>query len=156
MPAKRKPPDGSPSKPKRTRPDVVARKQLAKATSCTVVKTTWNSFCKSEGKALALDSCLYEVNKAIAEAYMLANLHVLRMCERSLPIRELSQAFFYQCLSAVSCGERKKRTVKDELLAQSVQLYESWRPDGYSPPQSTELCSGDVISTVELSLNPCA
>lgn len=155
MPPKRKPPDPDDLfaecmdfarkhlfKDKRTRGDVAVRKQIAKETSCTVVKTTWNSFCRPEGKALALDTCLFEVNKAITEAYLLANLHALRMCEIDHPVRELGQTFYYQCLSAVSQGERNKTVIKDLDFRQSVELYQSWRPDGYTPPQSAHLCSG--------------
>ena len=155
MPPKRKPPDTDELfaecmsfaakhlfKDKRTRADVAVRKQIAKETSCTVVKTTWNSFCKPEGKALAIESCLFHVNKAIAEAYLLANLHVLRMCETGKPIRELGQTFYYQCLSAISSGERNKTVIKDLEFRNSVEVYQSYRPVDYTPPQSAHLCSG--------------
>lgn len=129
-------------KDKRTRQDVTLRKLVTKETSCTVVKTTWNSFCKPPGKALALESCLLQVNKAVAEAYLLANVHVLRICELQKPISELGQTFYYQCLSAVSRSERNKSDIKDMDFRHSVELYESYRPAGYFPPRSTHLASG--------------
>ena len=129
-------------KEKRTRTDVVDRKHRTRETSCTIVKTTWNSFCKSEAKSLALESCLFQVNKAITEAYLLANLHVIRMCELGLKLHDLGQTFYYQCLSAISCGERNKTLIKDLNFRQTVEMYSSLRPDGYLPPQSAHLCSG--------------
>ena len=129
-------------KEKRTRTDVAVRKQRARDTSCTIVKTTWNSFCKPEAKSLALESCLYQVHKAITEAYLLANMHVMRMCELNKPMPEICQTFYYQCLSAVSWSERNRATIKDLLFRQTVDEYMSCRPDSYVPAYSSHLGSG--------------
>lgn len=110
--------------------------------SCTIVKTTWNSFCKPEAKSLALESCLFQVHKAITEAYLLANLHVLRMCELSKPMPEICQTFYYQCLSAVSWSERNRATIKDLLFRQTVEAYMRSRPSSYLPAYSSHLGSG--------------
>lgn len=39
----------------------------------TCVKSSWNQFCKVPGKALNIEDALFNMNKAICEAYLLAN-----------------------------------------------------------------------------------
>ena len=129
-------------KEKATRADVATRIRDNKDTQCTVVKTTWNTFCKPEGRQLPIDSVLFELNKTVLEAYVLANLHVIRMCSASLPVPKLDQSFFYGCLSAVSSASRQKQTITNILFRQSVAEYLSWRPQNYRAPDSTHLASG--------------
>jgi hypothetical protein len=128
--------------PTRTREDVKLCVQRNRETECTVVKTSWNSFCKEAAKALPLESALKEVNKAICEAYVLANLHVLRMCELAREVPPLDQSFFYGCLSAVSVAGRQKSPIKDLFFRETVELYVSSRPANYVPPDSEHLASG--------------
>lgn len=129
-------------KEKQRRADVVDRKERNKETTCTVVKATWNAFCKPEAHDLKLKEMLLELNKAVTEAYMLANLHVLRLCEAGLPVPELCQTFFYQCLSSVSLGERKRSEVKDLQLRHTIDMYDSCKPVDYQMPQCSYLSSG--------------
>jgi hypothetical protein len=126
----------------RTREDVKLRALRNKETECTVVKTSLSSFCKDAARALPLESVLKEVNKAIFEAYVLANLHVLRMCESGREVPPLDQPFFYNCLSAVSMAGRQKSSVKDLYLRETVELYLASRPAGYLPPDCEHLSSG--------------
>ena len=128
----------------RTRGDVSKRKSSNRQTTVSVVKTTWNSFCKPAALALPLDCELKDMNKTIAEAYILANIHVMRMCELEQPIAPLDQSFFYGCLSAVSTAGRKKALISDVRLRGSVEVYDSWRATctGYSAPNSHHLASG--------------
>ena len=81
------PDETAPKKP-RTRRDVAERHQRNKETSCSVVKSTLNKFCKGDCVALRdpLNLIVKEVNRAVAEAYLLANLHVNRMIADSLPL----------------------------------------------------------------------
>ena len=129
-------------KEKRTRQDVSDRIANNKDLTCTVVKTTWNSFCKPEAARLDITGCLFEVNKATLEAYVLANLHVIRMCEAGLPLVELNQSFFYKCLSAVSSGHRKSPEISELQFRKSAEIYNSWRAQGCAPPDSSHLGSG--------------
>ncbi|GAQ90668.1 hypothetical protein KFL_006700060 [Klebsormidium nitens] len=126
----------------RTREDVKLRALRNKETECTVVKTSLNSFCKEAARALPLESVLKEVNKAICEAYILANLHILRMCELGCEVPPLDQPFFYNCLSAVSMAGRQKSSVKDLYLRETVELYLASRLAGYRPPDCKHLSSG--------------
>jgi hypothetical protein len=68
-------------KEKTSRTDVSLRKLENRDVQCTVVKTTWNTFCKPEARPLPIEKVLFELNKCVLEAYVVANLHVVRMCE---------------------------------------------------------------------------
>ena len=129
-------------KEKRTRPDVKARQARNKETKVTIVKTTLSTFCTKAAKALPWTTVLKEVNKTITEAYVLANIHVVRLCELGLTVSKLDQSFFYGCLSAVSVAGRTKTAIKDPLFRDSVELYRSWKPEGYQAPSSQYLASG--------------
>ena len=130
----------------RTRQDSRDRKLRNKITTETVVKSSLNKFRKQPALALRqpLDVIAQEVNIATAEVYLLANLHVIRMCRTKQPVPCLNQDFSYTCLSAGSKSNRKKPETKDCLLRESIALYHSWR-DGYQghiPPDSLYLASG--------------
>ena len=80
----------------------------------------------------------------MAEAYLLANLHINRMLEEGNPLSPLDQSFFYGCLSAVTEAGRKKTEIKDLHFSYSVQLYRSWAAEcpGHTPASSQYLASG--------------
>ena len=129
---------------KRVRDDVAVRKKEAKAFEFTIVKTSWNSFCKDPGKALTgtLERAMLEMDKTICEAYILANLHVSRLCENRVAVPKLNQEFFYSCLSAVSSSDRQKGEIKDTSLRASAEIYNTWRPNNLQKPDSKHLSSG--------------
>ncbi|KAG2523085.1 hypothetical protein JM18_005890 [Phytophthora kernoviae] len=83
--------------------------------------------CNESVSALPWESVLKDTNKAVAEAYILANLCVLRLCQAGRPIPVLDQGFYNKCLSAVTAGLKTPKEIVDEDLWQSVQLYKSWR-----------------------------
>ena len=128
------------------RPDVSARKVGNRETEFTIVKSTWNSFCLAAGKALTpvVESAMTQLDKTVHEAYNLANLHVSRLCQsgRTPELPKLGQEFFYACLSAVSRSDQQKGAIKDPALRESLQVYDTWRPDGIEKPDSNHLSSG--------------
>ena len=130
----------------RVRQDVAARKARNKETSCSVVKSTLNQFCKasSVGIRTPLNIIVREVNRTVAEAYLLANLHVNRMIEAGQPLGPLDQSFFYGCLSAVSTSGRRKTEIRDMRFRESAELYHSWSTEcpGHEEPCSQYLASG--------------
>jgi hypothetical protein len=95
-------------KEKTKRPDIAERKKENEELDFTVIKTTLNSFINIvEGIDLksmikdTFDYLLFESNKAIVEAYNLANFHAIIMIKKGLTV-DPNQTFYYQCLSAVS------------------------------------------------------
>ena len=130
----------------RKRQDVVQKKARNKETSCSVVKATLNKFCKTSavGIRTPLNCIVREVNRAVAEAYMLANLHVNRMIDAGHPLSHLDQSFFYGCLSAVTEAGRKKTEIRDAHFRASVLVYRGWCEEspGHEPASSQYLASG--------------
>ena len=128
------------------RSDVSKRKATNRDTEFTIVKTTWNSFCRAAGQALTpvVESAMTTLDKTVCEANLLANLHVSRLClsGRTHDLPKLGQEFFYACLSGVSQASRQKSPLKDLALRETRQIYDSWRPDGFAKPESTHLSSG--------------
>ncbi|CAL8461365.1 g896 [Coccomyxa elongata] len=129
-------------KEKAVRKDVKERALTNANSTFTVVKTTWRALGRRAVRLLDLETALREVNKTIAEAYLLANVHVVRLCTAGIPLSELDQTFFHRCLSAVSVSKKRKPETKDFELLVSARLYRSWRPEGYVPPVSTHLACG--------------
>ncbi|RLN26425.1 hypothetical protein BBJ28_00010591 [Nothophytophthora sp. Chile5] len=126
-------------KTKRQRSDVGQHKARNKNTECSVVKCSLKSFCQESASVLPWDSVLKDTNKAVAEAYILANLRVVRLCQAGRPIPVLDQEFYYQYLSAVSVGLTARKKVDDEDLRQSVELYKSWRDPNVSFASSAHI-----------------
>ena len=129
-------------KEKAVRKDVQERALTNANSTFTVVKTTWKALGRRAIRLLDLEAALLEVNKTIAEAYLLANVHVAGLCTAGIPLCKLDQTFFHRCLSAVSVSQKRKPETKDFQLLVSARLYRSWRPEGYVPPVSTHLACG--------------
>ena len=143
---KRAAPDPAVPRKVRLRPDNTARSLRNKDTECSVVKCTFNKFCKAEGAALrdALNSIVLEVNQTVAEAYLLANLHITRLIDGGLPVPELTLSFFYGCLASVSQAGKKKPDSKDAAFRASVDMYRGWAAEcpEHQAPDSRYLSSG--------------
>ncbi|POM76409.1 Hypothetical protein PHPALM_6351 [Phytophthora palmivora] len=142
MSCKRKTNTDPPDKAKRQRPDVRERKERNKTTEVSVVKCSLNSFCNESARALPWESVLKDMNKAVKEAFILANVRVLNLCQHNRPIPPLDQVFYYNCLSAVSVGLRARRKIDDSDLRQSVELYKSWRVSTVKYASSACISSG--------------
>ncbi|KAJ3306639.1 hypothetical protein HDU93_006182, partial [Gonapodya sp. JEL0774] len=122
-------------KKKAKRSDVATRKEANKTTKFTVVKTSFNVFCTDFAKTLNWDSVLTDLNKTVFEAYILANVHAIRLCEAGKSLQKFDQVMCYRFLSAVSEAPTKSEHIKDVDLLESISIYRSWRS---SPPASSE------------------
>jgi hypothetical protein len=74
------------------------------------------------------------MNKVVLEAYLLANVHVLRLIEADKDIPELIILFFRRCLSAVM--ELRRNTKVEPKLVQLLKIYNAssihsgpWNPE---------------------------
>jgi hypothetical protein len=108
------------------RPDRAQRIADNKTVDFVTVKTTLNAFCKRggrflPGRVLPWEEVLADMNKGVLEAYLLANVHVLRLIEAGKDIPELNMLFFRRCLSAVM--ELLRNTKVEPELAQSLKIY---------------------------------
>ena len=109
---------------KRKRPDVAVRKACGKDRTISVVKMCLSKFSFDAGKALPIQNAVDRINMLTREAYMLANMHVLRLLEAKLPIPPLDQSFCYRCLCSVS---RSPGLEADEGLATTARRYRQVR-----------------------------
>ena len=128
------------------RPDVSQKKERNSHLDFITVKTTLRSFCKEpfydEGLKHTLETVLKDYNKIVTEAYVLANIHVVRLCSEGKPVCPLDNKFFNRCLSAVSQGIYKKQAIKEIEFRTSVELYKSWKPEGWVETDSSYLSDG--------------
>jgi hypothetical protein len=69
---------------------------------------------------LPWEEVLADINKGVLEAYLLANVHVLRLIEAGKDIFELNMLFFRRCLSAGM--ELLRNTKVEPELAQSLKI----------------------------------
>ena len=146
--------------PKRKRPDVAKRKAHATTLRNTVVKLTWNSFCKDSARHIPIHAVVRRLSQIVAEARCLANAHVLRLLT-SISVRRgertalqgrflqpLGQEFFYQCCAAVGTSGAD---LQDPHLAESFRLYKSWLPATHQPADTSYLAAG-ALNNISLSL----
>lgn len=122
--------------------DSQQRRQTNQEYKFSCVKVSLNQFCRAPGKALNIEDALFNMNKATCEAYLLANLHVMRVCKERQPVCELNQSFFYKCLKAVTLGNRQKIDIREKDLRESARLYRELRPLTCALARSDNLSAG--------------
>ena len=113
--------------PKKSRTDVSARKNQNKGTTISCVKLSLNQLLTNSGRCLPIAEAVNALQKLRTEAYIFANLHVLRLLERGVPLPPLDQTFFYRCLCAVADD-----ACKDAEMEISRAAYCACRPAGYA------------------------
>lgn len=112
---------------RKLRTDTAERQERNKTVDFSVVKMTLSQFCKDKGKALPWEEVLKDLNKMVAEAYVVANVHAIHACEKGFELPKLNNVFFYQCLSVVGAGAQGQRTTVTPAFLESVEAYKTWR-----------------------------
>ena len=75
-----------------------------------------------------LRSCAHNVSRVAFEAYLLANMHVLRLIQEKKPLPPLDQSFFKSCCVLVSKtirgggDEELRKTMEEISFVASIQL----------------------------------
>lgn len=126
------------------RPDVTSRRAANKHFDTVVVKTSAKAFFKPFALwLLDIEDFLFDANKAVYEAYLLANFHVTRLLqeEKSVELGPL-QNFYYNCLSLVTQSRYKKAPCKDSELSSSAKVYIASRAADYRPARSDNISAG--------------
>ena len=85
-----------------------------------ILQSAWQG---TQHRALILEDALFNMNKAICEAHLLANFHVIRMCKKRKPLNVVSQSFYYKCLKAVIIANGQKIVIREQDLQQSAEMY---------------------------------
>jgi hypothetical protein len=91
-----------------------------------------NKFCKNDYLKAKLNEITLNVNKIIFEAYLVANLHVIKLLGENKPIPPLNTKFFQNVLQLSSkLYKRKAKLCNDIQLQETFNSYEQSRPNGY-------------------------
>jgi hypothetical protein len=92
-----------------------------------VIKMKLNSFCKDERLSRRLNAVAADMDRIVAEAYLFANFHVLRLLDTGLPVPVLDRQFFYRCLVGVSNATVRATTLTSDFVA-SFQSFDALAP----------------------------
>ena len=106
--------------------------------SCVSIKL--NSFLPETFKpwlAPLFDDISYRLSRIVFEAYILANLHLVRCLTDDVDLPALDQSFFYSCCSNVSASTRN---AGDDELRNTADRYFTLRPSAFNV-MDTELPS---------------
>ena len=102
------------------------KKESGNSYSCVSIKL--NSLLSETFKpwlAPLFDDISYRLSRIVFEAYILANLHLVRCLTDGIDLPALNQSFFYSCCSNVSASTR---SAGDEELRNTAEAYFTLRP----------------------------
>lgn len=103
-----------------------------------------------------LDSVAFNMSRIVFEAWMLAELHVMRMLDENKELEEISQTFFKSCCVLVS---KTKRGGGSDELRTSMEIYRSLRPEGWIVPENESmsqlmsLCAKEMVVAFNNHIN---
>ena len=110
------------------------------------VKMKLASFCPNKQLRSMIEKSTLICNVMVAEAYALAELHIVRALEAGRPIafrgKEQWEKFYYQCLCAVSIRNTKDSTIPKDV-ADSASAFDELRPAGQRKVDASLL--GEVL-----------
>ncbi len=96
------------------------------------IKGSLNKFCKNDFLKAKLNKITLNVNKIIFEAYLFANIHIIRLLRQNKPIPTFNQKFFTNVLQLSSkMYKRKEIECKGKDLLQSYDIYKQNHPSDY-------------------------
>ena len=105
---------------------------MKKTTRFIAIKGSLNKFCKNDFLKAKLNEITLNVNKIIFEAYLFANMHIIRLLRQNKPIPTLNQKFFTNVLQLSSkTYKRKEMECKDKDLLLSYDIYKQNHPSDY-------------------------
>ena len=103
------------------------------------VSTKLNSILSNTFKPWLLplfDDISYRLSRIVFEAYVLANLHLVRCLTEGKDLPTLNQSYFYSCCSNVSASTREAGS---EELRETAETSFSLRPEGFDVTKTTYL-----------------
>jgi hypothetical protein len=105
---------------------------MKKMTRFIAIKGSLNKFCKNDFLKAKLNEITLNVNKIIFEAYLFANVHIIRLLRQNKPIPTLNQKFFTNVLQLSSkTYKRKEMECKDKDLLLSYEVYKQNHTSDY-------------------------
>ena len=99
-------------------------------TTKVTVRQKFNSICPDPRLRAKVESMVERCTIIVAEAYALANFHLLRLLRAHHDhMPHIDDSFYYQCLSAVSVMNTRDTTIKPDLR-ESMTQFNRLRPHG--------------------------
>ena len=124
------------SKKRKANPAYAKRKKRQKERVFTAIKTGVQKLCRDNGMYMLLQKCMWKASLIACESSLLASFHVLRLLEDGIPLPNMNNTFFNQCVSSIAnlasgrtCEERNPQ------LVQSLAKYRELHPESYQPVQ---------------------
>jgi hypothetical protein len=103
-----------------------------------VVKMKLNTFVNSPSLRDKMRSIVHDMNVVMAEAYLFANFHVLRLLDAGVAPPMVDRNFYYRCLLAVSKNKCREGTLGADFAA-SVAAFDALRtPENAAKVDVTE------------------
>lgn len=112
-------------------------KQYDREHEYSVIQCKLNSILRDGYKDILgplLEDVAHNMSRIVFEAWMLAELHVMRMLDENKELGKLDQSFFMSCCVLVS--DTKRGGGSDELKA-SMEIYRALRPPDWVVPKNS-------------------
>ena len=117
------------------RPHVAARAAENRSNTFHVVKLSLARLLTDSGRTLPIQHAVERLKTLTVEAYMFANLLIVRHLEAGRPVPKPDQSFYYRCLCAVS--DTGCRTDVD--VTENEAVYNAMRPPEYQAVDRSHL-----------------
>jgi len=101
---------------------------VVQVTGYSSIKMSLNSFLTQDGYLLPICDAVNAMKKMTIEAYIFANLHVIRLLQENKPVCLLDATFFYNCLALVA-GNNPEHEIPE--MRESAIIYMKCRPSNY-------------------------
>lgn len=121
---------------KKKRKDVADRKTKNLNKEFVIIKMKLNSFIKNESFKDLLFVNIANLNNIKYEAFNFINLHFLRCLENNLELPNLSQDFFYNCISLISKTYKQKEQISKNIELKNTyeEHYQLLCPNNHIKP----------------------
>lgn len=141
---------GEPKKkqPRRNKSDAKIQRDLTHDQSNVPMKlkTLLRPFYRNEIARL-IDDCAYNMSRIRFEAWILADMHVLRMMQEGKELPKMNSSFFKSCCVNVS---QTKRGGGDEELRETTEVYKTLRPASWQVSENKAMSQLMSQSAIEM------
>jgi len=94
-----------------------------------------------------LEYCSYNVSRIVYEAWMLAEMHILRLLEEGKALPKFNSSFFKSCCVNVS---QTKRGGGDDELRSTTEEYRKLRPPNWPVPENEKMSQLMSSASIEM------
>ena len=124
---------------KKRRKDVGADEADEQESDVRVIKMKLGGFCKHHVLRARITSLVDEMNILLGQAYLFANLHVLRLQDAGKDVPSIDRNFYYRCLVACAFSFNTRASTLGGDFTDSIACFDAHRPDGQAKVNITGL-----------------